>query len=82
MQKKSPIWNYSTTIVHDCTMGFEVGKVRPGMDPAYLINVPWWLEPLAVQITNNVIHLKFLQKLLLNLPFYSDDHSPVIADLD
>jgi hypothetical protein len=70
------------TIVHDCTIGFEVGKIRPGMDPAYLVNVPWWMEPLAVRITNNTIHLKFLQKLLLNLPFYSDDHSPVIADLD
>ena len=70
------------TIVHDCVIGFELGKTRPEMDPAYLVNVPWWSEPLAVQITNNTIHLKFLQRLLLNLPFYLNDITPVIVDLD
>jgi hypothetical protein len=25
------------TIVHNCIIGFELGKTRPGMDPAYLV---------------------------------------------
>jgi hypothetical protein len=58
-----------------------VGKARPGMDPAYLINVPWWTKPLAIQVVNNYTHLRFFQRLLLDLPFYSND-TPVIADLD
>jgi len=69
------------TVVHDCTVGFTFGKVRPGMDPRYLISVPWWKEPLAVQKEN--IHSRYQEipyyqfTLVLSLPY-----EPYIADLD
>jgi hypothetical protein len=77
------------TIVHDCIIGFETGKIRPGMDPKYLINQPWWKDPTAVEVLNNYHHLRFLYRQLLGLPFYatSEDFSypdsvPEIVDLD
>ena len=30
------------TIIHDCTVGIGIGKIHPVMDPAYLVNEPWW----------------------------------------
>jgi hypothetical protein len=72
------------TLVHDCKIGYEVGKVRPGMDPAYIVNVPWWNEPVAVQIINNYHHFRFIFRTILGLPFYAFDlsESVEIADLD
>ncbi|CAB4434010.1 unnamed protein product [Rhizophagus irregularis] len=35
---------YGTTI-HDCIIGFTLGKIRPDMNPEYLINNQWWKEP-------------------------------------
>ena len=37
------------TVVHDCVVGYGCGKIHPEMVPEYLINTPWWNEPLAVQ---------------------------------
>ena len=72
------------TLVHDCNMGYEVRKVRLRMDPAYIVNVPWWNEPVAVQIYNNYHHLRFLFRTILGLPFYAFNlsESVEIADLD
>ena len=77
------------TLVHDCVMGFELGKIRPGMDPRFLINTPWWREPAAVEILNNYHYLRFLYRLILGLPFYATpedfsypDSVPEIVDLD
>ena len=69
------------TIVHDCVIGFTLRKIRPGMDPHYLISVPWWKEPLAVQQQN--IHSYYQE-----IPYYQFTlvlsllYEPYIADLD
>src|SRR5579859_5313834 len=31
--------------IHDCIIGFELGKIYPDMDPRDLINEPWWNDP-------------------------------------
>ena len=54
------------TIVHDCTIGYGLGKIQPDMDPSFLINNPWWKEPFAVMIENNLIYLQFIQNLIDN----------------
>ena len=46
-------------------MGFESGKVRPDMVPEYLINTPWWQEPVAVQIEDNNCFLTKLVAILI-----------------
>jgi hypothetical protein len=69
------------TIVHDCIIGFGPGQIRPEMNPQYLINTPWWKEPLAVQAENNLIYLERLQRLLLGLPLYWATEE-LVADLD
>jgi hypothetical protein len=70
------------TLVHDCKIGYEVGKVRPEMDPTYIVNMPWWNEPVAVQIIT--ISLRFILRTILGLPFYAFNlsESVEIADLD
>src|SRR5688572_5634589 len=75
------------TVVHDCAIGFGIGQKHFEMDPNYLINIPWWIEPLRVQRYNNYIHLEYLMKLLLGLSFYDSlDTIPfkpeIIAELD
>jgi len=52
------------------------------MNPRVIINKIWWTEPSAVQIENNRIHLKYLQKLLDGRQFYEDISAIHIADLD
>ena len=47
------------TIVHSCTVGFNLGQKRPDMNPEYLINIPWWKEPATVQLENLSAYLEF-----------------------
>ena len=69
------------TIVYDCVVGFTYGKIRPDMNPRYLISVPWWKEPLAVQQENTHSHYQEIPyyqfTLVLSLPY-----EPYIADLN
>lgn len=37
------------TVYHNCIVGFRPGQIKPDMNPNYLINDPWWEEPLAVK---------------------------------
>ena len=64
-------------VIHDCTIGFGRGKIQPDMDPGFLINNPWWNEPLAVRIENNVMYLQYLQNLIGN-----SFNEELIAELD
>ena len=34
------------------------------MNPAFLVNVPWWKEPIAVQIENNQLYFRLFGHLL------------------
>jgi hypothetical protein len=52
------------------------------MNPKVIINKVWWTEPFTVQVENNRIYLKYLQKLLDGRPFYEDSSAIHIADLD
>jgi hypothetical protein len=71
------------TIVHDCIMGYSAGRIRPEMIPEYLVNVPWWTEPLAVQYENNYFYLLRLQRLLEDTPlYYQNIDEDLIAPLD
>lgn len=72
------------TVFHDCEVGFAPGKKHPEMKPQYLVNAPWWTEPLTVQQHNNYIYLNFIQRQLVELPFYEQDISGSIeiAPLD
>jgi hypothetical protein len=65
------------TIIHDCTIGYGLGKIQPDMDPSFLINNLWWEEPLEVIIENNVAYLQHFQNLINN----SLDEE-LIAELD
>ena len=67
---------YGITI-HDCTIGYGPGLVQLDMDPSFLINSPWWKEPLVVQVENNIFYLQYLQNILNNS--YNDE---LIAELD
>ena len=69
---------YGTTI-HHCALPAR-GEPYFVMDPAFLVNEPWWIEPLLVRLNNNYTHLKFLQRMLLGFPFYTPE--PSIAELD
>ena len=69
---------YGTT-VHLCVLPTR-GEPFFVMDPTFLINNPWWTEPLPVQQHNCYIYTKFLQRMLLGLPFYTPE--PSIAELD
>ena len=69
---------YGTTI-HHCTLPTR-GEPRFVMNPTFLVNNPWWTEPLLVRLHNNYIYLRFLQRMLLGLPFYTSE--PTIAELD
>lgn len=51
--------------IHDCIMGFIPGKIHPEMNPDYLVNTPFWKEPLMVQ-QENIIY-----ENSISLPFYS-----------
>ena len=55
------------------------------MDPRFLVNIPWWMEPLAVITDNNLLYLELLQneinKLQGPIPEL-DDNSSIIAELD
>ena len=72
------------TVVHDCTFGFGVGMIHPEMNPIYLVNTPWWTEPLAVQQENLLHYLQCFERLYNFLPVYPPRFSldPVIVDLD
>jgi len=73
---------YGTT-VHKCRFTSEEhGFV---MNPKFLVNEPWWTEPLLVQQANAAVHLRYLQRLICEFPFYSNrDIDPIryLADLD
>jgi len=51
---------YGTT-VHKCQ--FTSKDHSFVMDPRYLVNEPWWTEPLLVQQANAAVHLRHLQRL-------------------
>jgi hypothetical protein len=70
------------TIIHDCIIGFSQGKIRPDMNPAYLINHPWWNEPPVVQNENHFYYLKWLERLVNNLPIFHVSLEPTVAELD
>ena len=63
---------FTNEIVYDCIWEIGQNELHPEMDPEYLINVPWWPEPVKVQQKNHVstiIYLfmsKILQLRLLN----------------
>ena len=72
------------TIVHDCKVGLEPGKIHPGMDPKALVNHQWWEEPPAIQMENFIFFTKqFINELrriyTANYPF---DDETLAADLD
>ncbi|CAG8759708.1 hypothetical protein GLOIN_2v1482001 [Rhizophagus irregularis DAOM 181602=DAOM 197198] len=60
---------YGTTI-YDCIIGFTLGKIRPDMNPKFLINNQWWKEPQAVQLENNINYLKYIERLMNDLPVH------------
>lgn len=62
------------TVVHNCKIGLEPGKIHPDMDPNYLINKPWWIEPPRVQMENFVHFLKLLFKFLKTQASRDDNH--------
>ena len=68
---------YYGTTIHDCIIGYEHGKVQPDMDPTFLINDPWWEEPLEVIIENNIVYLQYFQNLINN-----SLNEELIAELD
>ena len=70
--------SYGTTI-HHCNLPAR-GEPHFVMDPTFLINTPWWTEPLLVRLKNNYVYLRFLQRMLLGFPFYTPE--PTIAELD
>ncbi|CAB5190519.1 unnamed protein product [Rhizophagus irregularis] len=72
---------YGTTI-HDCIIGFTLGKIRPDMNPKFLINNQWWKEPQAVQLENNINYLKYIERLINDLPVHKVSLEPFIANLD
>ena len=74
---------YDTTI-HNCIVGVKSGQKHPDMNPNFLVNIPWWNEPLIVQQENNYIYLKQFQYLLTTLPLDFEIPLPkvVITELD
>ena len=66
------IWNHHThtycrlckqnlfygTIEHACIMGYNRGQIHPVMNPAFLVNTPWWNEPPEIVAENNKRYLK------------------------
>lgn len=71
---------YGTTIHNNCY--FKNEERCFVMNPKVIINKIWWTEPFAVQIENNRVYLKYLQKLLDGRSFYEDTPAIHIADLD
>ena len=69
-------------MVHNCTWEIGLGERHPDMDPKYLVNVPWWPEPMKVQQENLYALLCYLKRLYNNLPFYEQDLTVEIAELD
>jgi hypothetical protein len=47
------------TIIHDCVIGYGLGKIQSDMRPEYLKNDLWWEEPLLVQHENLSAQLHF-----------------------
>jgi hypothetical protein len=70
------------TAIHDCIIGFTLGKIRPDMNPKFLINNQWWKEPQAVQLENNINYLKYIERLINDLPVHKVSLEPFIANLD
>ena len=72
------------TIVHTCKWGYTPGMEHPGMNPDYLINNPWWNEPLPVQRYNYYVTMKLFASLKLLDPITEMPTYPagVAADLD
>ena len=71
------------TSVHNCIVGFAPGQIKFDMNPDYLINEPWWTEPLAVQQENSLIYLETLLSYFYCLHFSPYTSSAIVAaDLD
>ena len=72
------------TVVHDCLFGFDIGKHHPDMNPRYLVNTPWWTEPLEIQQENLLHYLECFKRRYHSLPVYPPRFSldPVIVDFD
>jgi hypothetical protein len=73
---------FTDEIEHECIWGTMPGETHPEMDPRYLVNVPWWPEPMLVQQENLSALLCYLERLYNNLPFYEQNLDIEIADLD
>ena len=73
---------FTDEVVHNCTWGIGPGELHPEMNPEYLVNVPWWPEPMKVQQENLYALLCYLECLYNNLPFYEQDLTVEIAELD
>jgi hypothetical protein len=64
------------TIIHDCVIGYGLGKIQPDMKPEYLTNDLWWKEPLLVQQENLRAQLHFHLGDIDNAPL-----SPLIKSI-
>ena len=73
---------FADEVEHECTWGTMPGETHPEMDPRYLVNIPWWPEPMIVQQENLYALLCYLERLYNNLPFYEQDLEIEIAELD
>ena len=73
---------FTDEVVHNCTWEIGLGELHPEMNPEYLVNVPWWPELMKVQQENLYALLCYLERLYNNLPFYEQDLTVEIAELD
>ena len=94
-------WNYHThtycrlckrnllygTSAHECIMGYNPGQIHPEMNPAFLINAPWWNEPPEIVAENNERYLKqfinlyFAQLIMEDEQSNADDDQISISDV-
>jgi hypothetical protein len=69
-------------IEHECLWGTGSGEIHPEMNPYYLVNVPWWPEPVLAQQENLMALLCYLERFYNGLSFYEQDLDVEIAELD
>jgi hypothetical protein len=80
-------WGWAT---QNKKIGWEIGQVHPDMDPAYLVNDPWWKEPKEARQEKLLVQLRKLYRIMRfycnepldSVPFYSDYLTPKIVPLD
>ena len=68
-------------------MGYNPGQIHPVMNPAFLINAPWWTEPPEIVAENNERYLKqfinlyFAQLIMEDEQSNADDDQISISDV-